>query len=150
MSQQRIGRDGRMFDCLKFRSMTVGAEQALPSASDPEWQAMRKLTHDPRVTSLGRLLRRSSLDELPQLFNVLLGDMSIVGPRPHALYSRARNKLFWEVDQRYGHRHACKPGILASGKVGMKTHAQFEQRGNPTLEFDLPAGRLSRAGDHLQ
>lgn len=73
--QQRIGRDGRMFDCLKFRSMRMGAEQALPSASDPEWQAMRKLTHDPRVTSLGRLLRRSSLDELPQLINVLRGEI---------------------------------------------------------------------------
>lgn len=80
--QQRIGRDGRLFDCLKFRSMCVDAEARLPALVDADWVARRKLRRDPRITPLGRLLRLSSLDELPQLLNVLAGDMSLVGPRP--------------------------------------------------------------------
>lgn len=87
-SHERIGQHGRVFRCYKFRTMVNGAEQTLERylAANPsvarEWNETRKLLHDPRVTSIGRLLRRSSLDELPQLFNVLRGDMSCVGPRP--------------------------------------------------------------------
>lgn len=85
---QRIGRDGRPFQCLKFRTMVVGAEQILRQmlAEDPqrraEFEADYKLRDDPRVTAIGRWLRRTSLDELPQFLNVLRGDMSVVGPRP--------------------------------------------------------------------
>lgn len=84
----RIGRSGRSFKCLKFRSMVVNADALLADilATDPvalsEWEASRKLTHDPRVNKLGRFLRVSSLDEIPQLWNVLCGEMSLVGPRP--------------------------------------------------------------------
>lgn len=86
--QRRIGRNGLEFTCLKFRTMVDRADCALEQIfssnahSQQEWLAMHKLLCDPRVTPLGRFMRRYSLDELPQLFNVLKGDMSIVGPRP--------------------------------------------------------------------
>ncbi len=84
---RRVGRGGREFDLLKFRTMVADAEARLEAylRSDPElleeWNATYKLRNDPRVTRVGRLLRKSSLDELPQLFNILLGEMSMVGPR---------------------------------------------------------------------
>jgi undecaprenyl-phosphate galactose phosphotransferase len=84
----RMGYEGRRFGCLKFRTMVMNADQVLREtlARDPraaaEWAATQKLRRDPRVTAVGRLLRKTSLDELPQLFNVLRGDMSLVGPRP--------------------------------------------------------------------
>ncbi|WP_236621624.1 sugar transferase [Asticcacaulis benevestitus] len=87
-AQRRIGRDGREFPCFKFRSMRVDAAELLKTllATDAqaraEWAADHKLRNDPRITALGRFLRKSSIDELPQLFNVLRGDMSLVGPRP--------------------------------------------------------------------
>lgn len=107
--QPRIGRQNRIFSIYKFRSMRT---------QQGDLDGVRSATRDDdRITGVGRFLRRTSIDELPQLFNVLMGDMSVVGPRPHALYSRARHKLFWEVDQRYWHRHACKPGITGLAQV---------------------------------
>ena len=85
---RRIGAGGRVFDCIKFRSMVVNADKVLRQviANDPaaaaEWSVNQKLRDDPRVTRLGLFLRLSSLDELPQIFNVLRGEMSLVGPRP--------------------------------------------------------------------
>jgi undecaprenyl-phosphate galactose phosphotransferase len=87
-AHKRIGRDGKTFNCLKFRTMHMDAERKLREllAQDPalqeEWSREFKLRNDPRVTDVGQLLRRTSLDELPQLFNVIRGDMSLVGPRP--------------------------------------------------------------------
>lgn len=82
-TQTRIGRGGVRFQCLKFRTMAPGAERALARiASNAEWARTQKLANDPRVTRFGRVLRRWGLDELPQLINVLRGDMSLVGPRP--------------------------------------------------------------------
>jgi undecaprenyl-phosphate galactose phosphotransferase len=87
-SQKRIGRDGRAFKCYKFRSMVPDADAVLREllAKDPQaradWERDFKLKNDPRVTRIGAFLRKTSLDELPQLFNVLKGDMSLVGPRP--------------------------------------------------------------------
>lgn len=86
--QIRVGRNGQGFRCLKLRSMAADAEARLASVldSDPaaaaEWAASRKLKNDPRITRLGHFIRKTSLDELPQLWNVLKGDMSLVGPRP--------------------------------------------------------------------
>lgn len=85
---RRIGRNGNVFHCLKFRTMVVNGDEVLAAhfAKNPqsreEWLATRKLQDDPRVTRVGAVLRKLSLDELPQMFNILRGDMSIVGPRP--------------------------------------------------------------------
>jgi exopolysaccharide production protein ExoY len=87
-SQLRVGRDGRRFRCWKIRSMVVDANARLAALLEQdaqarlEWARDHKLANDPRITPLGRLLRQSSVDELPQLLNVILGDMSLVGPRP--------------------------------------------------------------------
>jgi exopolysaccharide production protein ExoY len=87
-SQKRYGRNGRTFKCYKLRSMVANADQRLIEslAQDPEarieWEQTQKLTHDPRITPHGRFIRKTSIDELPQLFNILKGEMSIVGPRP--------------------------------------------------------------------
>jgi exopolysaccharide biosynthesis polyprenyl glycosylphosphotransferase len=107
--QTRIGRANRQFRMFKFRSMRndlCDANANTLTARD-----------DARVTRVGKFIRATSIDELPQLFNVLRGEMSIVGPRPHALGARADEKLYWEVDQRYWHRHAAKPGLTGLAQV---------------------------------
>lgn len=107
--QRRMGRGNRFFEIYKFRSMTVTlADQ------DGRVSASR---HDQRVTRVGRFIRSTSLDELPQLFNVLIGDMSLVGPRPHAIGSQVGSKLFWEVDHRYWERHGLKPGLSGLAQI---------------------------------
>ena len=107
--QVRIGCKNEMFWILKFRSMRT---------DDSDGAGHRSTSRDDdRITRVGRFIRKASLDELPQLFNVLKGDMSIVGPRPHALGSRAAEKLFWEVDGRYWHRHAVKPGLTGLAQI---------------------------------
>jgi lipopolysaccharide/colanic/teichoic acid biosynthesis glycosyltransferase len=107
--QRRMGRGNRLFDVYKFRSM-----RAEKSDSDGARSASRE---DDRITRVGRFIRATSIDELPQLFNVLEGDMSLVGPRPHALGSLAGTQLFWQIDQRYWLRHAIKPGITGLAQV---------------------------------
>lgn len=107
--QRRMGRGNRLFDVYKFRSMRTDASDHNGSRS-----ASRD---DDRVTAVGRFIRKTSLDELPQLFNVLEGDMSLVGPRPHALGSLAGDQLFWHIDRRYWLRHAIKPGITGLAQV---------------------------------
>lgn len=128
--QVRIGRGNQMFEVLKFRSMYV---QQLDGAGHRS--ASRD---DDRITPVGRMIRRTSLDELPQLINVLKGDMSIVGPRPHALGSRAADKLFWEVDQRYWDRHAAKPGLTGLAQVrGFRGATLIEDDLRNRLQADL-------------
>lgn len=107
--QRRMGRGNRLFDVYKFRSMRV-------ELTDHDGARSASLA-DNRITWFGRIIRRTSLDELPQLFNVLEGDMSLVGPRPHALGSLAGTELFWHVDRRYWLRHAIKPGITGLAQV---------------------------------
>lgn len=107
--QIRVGRSNRMFKILKFRSMKVASSDSAGNRS-----ASR---NDDRITPFGRFIRASSIDEIPQLLNVLKGDMSIVGPRPHALGSTAENELFWDIDERYWHRHAIKPGLTGLAQV---------------------------------
>lgn len=125
--QRRVGRGNTFFSMYKFRSMKVARldhDGACSTSRD-----------DVRVTRIGKLIRRTSVDELPQLINVVMGDMSIVGPRPHALGSQAGDKLFWEVDRRYWLRHALKPGL-----TGLAQIRGF--RGATEHEADL-AGRLN-------
>lgn len=107
--QERLGRGNRLFELYKFRSMHDRDRDAHGGTSTRRG--------DVRVTRVGRFIRATSIDELPQLFNVLSGDMSLVGPRPHALGSLAGLELFWDVDQRYWHRHALKPGITGLAQV---------------------------------
>lgn len=107
--QARVGWGNALFTVFKFRTMRIEVCDADGTVSASQ--------DDDRVTRVGNFLRRTSLDELPQLFNVLLGSMSLVGPRPHALGSLAGQDLFWDVDERYWHRHALKPGITGLAQV---------------------------------
>ena len=119
--QPRLGRGNRLFMMYKFRSMHT-------ASCDNEGR-QSTMRDDKRVTRVGALIRRTSIDEIPQILNVFKGDMSFVGPRPHALGSLAGNKLFWEVDSRYWCRHAAKPGITGLAQVkGFRgaTHAQSD------------------------
>jgi lipopolysaccharide/colanic/teichoic acid biosynthesis glycosyltransferase len=107
--QRRVGLGNRLFDMYKFRSMAFEASDPLGTNST--------LRDDERTTRVGKLIRRTSLDELPQLFNVVGGSMSLVGPRPHAIGSYAGPLLFWDVDDRYAHRHLLKPGITGLAQI---------------------------------
>jgi exopolysaccharide biosynthesis polyprenyl glycosylphosphotransferase len=107
--QQRVGRGNELFEIFKFRSMR-------DDASDPMGHRST-MPDDDRITRVGNFIRKTSIDELPQLLNVLFGSMSIVGPRPHALGSLAEQQLFWEIDERYWHRHALKPGITGLAQI---------------------------------
>ncbi|MBW6525064.1 sugar transferase [Sphingomonas sp. RHCKR47] len=107
--QPRVGYGNRLFPMFKFRSMRAELSDTAGAQSTSR--------NDKRVTRVGKLIRATSIDELPQLFNILRGDMSFVGPRPHALGSLAGDQLFWEVDPRYHHRHACKPGLTGLAQV---------------------------------
>jgi exopolysaccharide production protein ExoY len=125
---RRVGFNGRQFDCLKFRTMATDASQRLQRLidSDPlaasEWAANRKLKNDPRVTAIGAILRKSSLDELPQLFNVLRGDMSIVGPRPVTDEELAR------YTTSVGAYLACRPGITGLWQVSGRSSTTYDKR----------------------
>ena len=107
--QRRIGRGNHPFEVLKFRTMRLDACDAVGTRS-----ASRE---DDRVTTVGAVLRHTSIDELPQLLNVLRGEMSIVGPRPHAAGSTAENDFFWNIDDRYWQRGAVKPGITGLAQI---------------------------------
>lgn len=128
--QRRLGRGNQFFNMLKFRSMKVDKSDA-----DGDRSASRE---DDRVTKVGRFIRRTSIDELPQLINVLKGDMSIVGPRPHALGSQANDKYFWEVDAQYWQRHSLKPGLTGLAQVrGHRGATEEEKDLTDRLQSDL-------------
>ncbi|WP_116969516.1 sugar transferase [Blastomonas sp. UPD001] len=107
--QERIGLGNRPFMIWKFRSMRTEQCDANGSRSTSR--------DDDRITRVGGFLRRTSIDELPQILNVISGDMSLVGPRPHAFGSRAENALFWDIDQRYWQRHVVKPGLTGLAQI---------------------------------
>jgi len=127
-AHERIGRGGRRFRCLKFRTMCVEADRILQThlARNPdaarEWAATQKLKSDPRVFPFGRVLRKTSLDELPQLINILKGDMSVVGPRPVTepeleRYGAGRNGYL-----------SVRPGLTGLWQVSGRSDVSFENR----------------------
>ncbi len=129
-SQERIGRNKRRFHMWKFRTMVVGAESLLPrlKAKNEASGPVFKIRDDPRVTAIGRYLRRSSLDELPQLFNVLKGDMSLVGPRPLPVRDVDGFTQDW-----HRRRFSMRPGITCLWQVQGRSTIGFEQ----WMELDL-------------
>ncbi len=133
--QRRVGRGNRQFGMFKFRSMrTENCDQHGGRST---------MRDDDRITRVGRFIRSTSIDELPQLLNILKGDMSFVGPRPHALGSLAGELLFWEVDERYWHRHACKPGLTGLAQVrGFRgaTHSQSDLVNRLQADLEYLAG----------
>jgi len=130
--QERIGLGGRTFKCLKFRSMGVDGDACLAAhlATNPaagrEWALNRKLRVDPRITPIGKLLRKTSLDELPQLLNVVRGEMSLVGPRPVVDAELAR------YDLAKVHYMRARPGLTGLWQVSGRSHTSYRQR----VEFD--------------
>lgn len=124
--QKRLGKGGRVFCMFKLRSMVAGADQVLDEylARNPEaraeWDRTQKLKHDPRITGFGQFMRKTSLDELPQLFNVLLGHMSIVGPRPMMVEQRDiyPGAAYYEM----------RPGITGFWQVSERNETSFPER----------------------
>jgi lipopolysaccharide/colanic/teichoic acid biosynthesis glycosyltransferase len=126
--QERLGRAGKVFRCWKFRTMVTDAQARLFALleNDPEamreWQRDHKLKNDPRITALGRFLRRSSIDEIPQLLNIIAGDMSIVGPRPIV-----RSEI-----NRYACRFASycsvKPGLTGLWQISGRSDTSYRRR----------------------
>lgn len=140
--QKRIGREGRIFNMVKLRSMVSNADAILEDylAQNPEeareWDEKQKLMNDPRITKVGHMIRKTSLDELPQLWNVLIGDMSLVGPRPIM------------VDQKNIYPSAAyydlRPGITGPWQVSSRNDSSFAERAN----FDATyLGELSMMSD---
>lgn len=125
---ERIGKDGRPFKCLKFRSMVINSKEVLAEllekdpAAKEEWDATFKLKNDPRITKIGGFLRRTSLDELPQLFNVLKGEMSLVGPRP--IITAELERYNDEVD----YYLLSKPGMTGLWQVSGRSDVDYETR----------------------
>ena len=132
---RRIGKNGKVFRCWKIRTMVPNAEERLVAylrnnpAAAAEWAQDHKLTNDPRITKLGRFLRETSLDELPQIRNVLMGEMSFVGPRPVV---RAEMK-------KYGHGRtaylALKPGITGLWQVSGRNDVSYDERVAMDIEY---------------
>jgi exopolysaccharide production protein ExoY len=130
---KRVGRNGRTFECLKFRTMRKDADKALAEllARDParmaEWKETQKLKADPRVHLIGKYLRITSVDELPQLLNVLRGEMSLVGPRP----------IVPDEMERYGSRLyaylAMKPGLTGLWQISRRAETTYDER----IEMDV-------------
>lgn len=137
--QWRVGRWGKEIRIFKFRSMYRDAswapEKYLTKEQLAEWRRERKIEDDPRITTIGRFIRRTSIDELPQFINVLLGDMSVVGPRPVTLsetyeYGSAREEIL-----------AVKPGITGLWQVSARNEATWESGERQKLELDYVRNR---------
>lgn len=142
--QERVGMHGKRFRMWKFRTMVPDAEARLEqylnenAEARAEWQDKQKLSNDPRCTAIGRILRRTSMDELPQLINVLLGDMSLVGPRPmmpsqQALYP--------------GHAYyRLRPGVTGSWQVSARNETSFAARATFDDEYEAKISFATDAG----
>ena len=127
-AHRRVGRGNKLFPCLKLRTMVVDAEQRLQELlrSDPsaafEWEMHQKLRNDPRITPLGAFLRKTSLDELPQLINVLVGHMSLVGPRPIVVAEAPRYGRYFKF------YCAVRPGITGLWQVSGRNDVSYRRR----------------------
>lgn len=129
-TQRRYGFNDNLFPVMKFRTM-------YSSLTDQECQT-QTTKDDPRITRIGRFLRKSSLDELPQLFNVLSGHMSLVGPRPHAIATKADGHLFADVVDQYAARHRVKPGLTGWAQVnGLRGETDSIEKIRKRVEYDL-------------
>lgn len=125
---ERVGKNGNLFKCLKFRSMIINSKEVLDDllkndeAAKAEWNETFKLKNDPRITQIGHFLRRTSLDELPQLWNVIKGEMSLVGPRP----------IVTEELKRYGDKVnyylSVRPGMTGSWQVSGRSDVSYDER----------------------
>ena len=135
--QKRVGRNYRKFGCIKFRTMYKDADELLPNILEKyplmrkEFEKDFKLRHDPRITKLGRFLRRSSLDELPQFFNVLKGEMSVVGPRPIVSDEIKKYSLF--MDEVI----SVRPGLTGLWQVSGRNNLSYKKR----VQLDLVYAR---------
>ncbi len=128
--QQRFGFNNELIGVYKFRSM-------YHEAADPSAERLAS-KHDPRVTPVGRLLRRLSIDELPQLFNVLNGTLSLVGPRPHATRAKAADQLYFDVVDGYFARHRVKPGLTGWAQInGWRGETDTTEKIHKRVEHDL-------------
>lgn len=134
-TQKRMGKNGKIFKMYKYRSMVVNADQKLnkylrenPEAKE-EYKKYKKLKDDPRITKIGKFLRKTSLDEFPQFINVLKGDMSLVGPRP---YLRREKK---EMGEYYHYIIQCKPGLTGYWQVSGRSDVTFQDRLKMDLEY---------------
>lgn len=135
-SQLRVGHNGRRFRCLKFRTMLPDAEERLQELlnTDPaaraEWERYQKLTNDPRITAVGHFLRKTSLDELPQLINVLKGEMSLVGPRPiiaPEVEGYPGDRAYYD-SPRFAYYMQCTPGITGLWQVSGRASTSHDER----------------------
>ncbi|PHR94187.1 MAG: hypothetical protein COA69_00900 [Robiginitomaculum sp.] len=132
-SQDRIGGNGKVFKCLKFRSMIINSKEVLEEllATDPvaaaDWEKNQKLKHDPRVTHLGAFIRKTSLDELPQLWNIIRGEMSLVGPRPIVENEVKKYGEFFDYYK------SVKPGITGLWQVSGRSGTTYDER----VQFDV-------------
>ena len=135
-SHTRVGKNGKEFSCYKFRTMVINSEKVLndylqqnPSAR-LEWEQNFKLKNDPRITPIGEFLRTSSLDELPQIFNVLKGDMSLVGPRP--VVREELDKYYREATKDYC---SVRPGITGIWQVSGRNDVSYDKRVAMDVEY---------------
>lgn len=133
-TQDRVGKDGRVFKLWKLRTMVPDADARLRAylqndeAARREWDAFQKLSRDPRITEFGQFLRKSSLDELPQLWNVLTGDMSLVGPRPMMV----DQKDLYPGSAYY----ALRPGLTGTWQISDRNQSTFAQRAEFDAEYE--------------
>ena len=132
-TQERIGQNGKIFKMYKYRSMVVGADEKLKNYLEEnkeareEYMKYKKLKYDPRVTKIGKFIRKTSIDEFPQFINVLKGEMSLVGPRPYL----PREKE--DINRFFNYIMSCKPGITGFWQVNGRSDVTFTER----LEFDM-------------
>lgn len=134
-TQTRIGKDGKLFKMYKYRSMVVGAEDILETylkeneEARKEYKKYKKLKNDPRITKMGKFLRKTSLDEFPQFINVLKGDMSLVGPRPYLPRERE------EINGFFKYITSCKPGITGLWQTRGRSNTTFTDRLTMDMEY---------------